>query len=85
MDFFEKILDLTYRFVKREGDFSLQFFADFIRGTSTRQDEKIKKSKSEVPLIIWWEKNISGAASTKTRRRSGCLLETKKVYVEHGG
>ncbi|MCU7909053.1 MAG: hypothetical protein KZQ71_10750 [Candidatus Thiodiazotropha sp. (ex Lucinoma aequizonata)] len=52
MDFFEKILDLTYRFVKREGDFSLQFFADFIRGTSTRQDEKIKKSKSEVPLII---------------------------------
>ena len=50
MGFFERMLDLTYRFVKQEGDFSLQFFADFIRGPSIRRDEKIKKSKSEIPL-----------------------------------
>ena len=50
MGFFERMLDFTYRFVKREGDFSLQLFADFIRGPSIRRDEKIEKSKSEIPL-----------------------------------
>ena len=34
MKFLMKMLDVSVRFIEREGDYALHFFADFIRGNT---------------------------------------------------
>lgn len=51
MNIFHKMRDAAFRFIEREGDFSLHFFADFIRGPSAVEEKKkTKQAKAEKPL-----------------------------------
>ena len=48
MSIFSKLRDSLYNIVEREGNFGLQFFADLIRGSHTKQSAKhIQGDKSD--------------------------------------
>ena len=49
MKFLMKMLDASVRFIEREGDYALHFFADFIRG-NTKYTAHSSSDMSEVPL-----------------------------------
>ena len=49
MKFLMKMLDASVRFIEREGDYALHFFADFIRG-NTKYTAHSSSDLLEVPL-----------------------------------
>lgn len=91
MKIFEKMRDAAFRFIEREGDFTLHFFADFIRGHSSSEDKKKKKAKSEIPLshseqqifreLLKRRKNEDQVEYWK-RKKAMLNMEDKKSFVE---
>tara|TARA_Y100000389_G_C17186874_1_gene376848 strand:+ start:230 stop:670 length:441 start_codon:yes stop_codon:yes gene_type:complete len=93
MGFFSKLRDIAYDFVYREGDFTLQFFADFFRGTDDRKarQQPSKQSQKEEPFTYDERLFFDGLLKRKQgeeqmaywKRRKALLKMTDKKRFVH--
>ena len=86
MGFFSKLRDIAYDFVYREGDFTLQFFADFFRGTDKvnrkAHQQPPKQSKQEEPFTYDERLFFDGLLKRKQGEKQIAYWKRKKALLK---
>ena len=89
MSIFTKMRDATFNFIEREGDFTLHFFADFVRGHSPNKHRKqklkeeplTKKEQAVFKQILKRRKNETQIEYWK-REKAMLNMKDKKAFIK---